>query len=128
MFTALILCLLFVHFLADYTPLSTPWMLEAKRAGRPLEPIASHAAVHMLLCLPVLLFFSSREHVLELAVAWWMIGVSHFLIDTLKGRINGWYPPAASPVNKCHWVIFGLDQYLHAAVLVLATAIMLGWR
>lgn len=44
--TALLIGLFFCHFLADYTHLSTAWMLNAKRFGKPLFPIFIHALVH----------------------------------------------------------------------------------
>ncbi|MEO6902401.1 MAG: hypothetical protein ABI315_04515 [Bacteroidia bacterium] len=45
----LLISLFFCHFLADFTHLSTNWMLSAKRLGKPLFPILSHAAVHAAL-------------------------------------------------------------------------------
>ena len=44
----LLILLFFSHFLCDFTPLSTPIMLNAKRVGSPLGPIFEHACVHML--------------------------------------------------------------------------------
>ena len=115
--TILFLTLFFCHFLADYTHLSTKWMLDAKRLGRPLYPIFVHAFIHASLMLVVM--------AIGFGMGGWMLGglfalqlISHFLIDVWKGRMNGWFPALQSPANKWHWVIFGLDQYLHAAVIV----------
>ena len=47
--TQVLLTLFTCHFLADYTHLSTSWMLDAKRLGKPLYPIFQHALVHAIL-------------------------------------------------------------------------------
>ncbi len=47
--TYILIGLFICHFLADYTHLSTNWMLNAKRLGKPLHPILIHAMVHTLL-------------------------------------------------------------------------------
>ena len=118
--TQILIGLFICHWLADYTPLSTAWMLNAKRLGRPLYPIFAHAFVHYIL---MGLF-------LRICYGGWGCGsdiiakvlmlqlVSHFLIDTLKGRMNGWFPSLQNPANKSHWVIFGFDQLLHALVII----------
>jgi hypothetical protein len=113
---AKILILLFLcHTLADYTHLSTPFMLNAKRFGRPLFPILAHASIHAGLMLTVLLFFTDT---LTASCLFAVQLVFHFLIDTLKGRMNGWFPSLQSPANTWHWVVFGADQYLHALVII----------
>ncbi len=81
----LLILLFLCHFLADYTHLSTKWMLDAKRIGKPLWPILCHAGNH----------------------------------DVLKGKCNVWFPSAANPANKLHWILFGFDQFLHAVVIIL---------
>lgn len=113
---SLLLLLFFCHFLADYTWLSTSWMLNAKRLGKPLSPILCHAAIHALLMFAVLGFFVVASKTLVLLTAFQL--VTHFLIDVWKGRMNGWFPSLQNPANKWHWVIFGFDQYLHAAVII----------
>jgi hypothetical protein len=44
--------------------------------------------------------------------------LSHFLIDTWKGRMNVWFSSIQSPENKFHWYVFGFDQYLHALIII----------
>lgn len=113
----MLLALFFCHFLADYTWLSRPSMLAAKRFGRPITPITEHAAVHGLLMLFALYAFGVR--------GWQCAGlatfqvVTHAAIDTLKGRLNARYAMLQSPANVLHWVVFGGDQYLHAVVIIL---------
>ncbi len=112
----LLISLFFCHWLADYTHLSTMWMLNAKKLGKPLFPIFVHAGVHTTLMSVVL---------------WWIIGFNtlwiylilfqwgtHFLIDVCKGRMNGWFPMLQNPANKAYWIIFGFDQLLHALVII----------
>ena len=113
---SLLLLLFFCHFLADYTWLSTSWMLNAKQLGKPLPPILFHAWVHATLMFIVLIpFIGFKSNI------WWLFlfqFITHFLIDVWKGRMNGWFPSLQNPANKWHWVIFGFDQYLHAAVII----------
>jgi len=108
--------LLICHFLADYTHLSTAWMLKAKATGRPLLPILAHGGVHSILMLFVLLFFVSPITAFLLAA---LQLAAHTAIDTLKGRLNVWHKPAANPANKIHWIVFGADQFLHILTIEL---------
>lgn len=118
--TQLLIGLFACHFLADYTHLSTAWMLNAKRLGKPMFPILSHAAAHAFL----MGFFLIVYYVKTIPHNTWFFVVtfqllSHFLIDVWKGRMNGWFPSLQSPANKWHWVVFGADQFLHAVVIIL---------
>jgi len=113
----LVLALFFCHWMADFSPLSTDWMLKAKQVGKPLFPIFVHACVHGLLMLGIFVaFFPSKMS------EWiWLIGlqiVSHFLIDVWKGKMNAWFPVLSDPTNKWNWFVFGMDQYLHATIIV----------
>lgn len=112
--------LFFCHFLADYTHLSTSWMLDAKRLGKPLYPIFTHAFIHasLMLVLLALVFGLSG---FKLAALFIFQLFTHFIIDVWKGKMNGWFPALQSPANKWHWVIFGFDQFLHISVIVLMT-------
>lgn len=119
--TILLLSLFFCHLLADYTHLSTGWMLQAKRFGKPLLPILVHAGVHALLMGIALTALGYGNPFQWDIVAQLMIFqlVTHFAIDVWKGRMNGWFPILQSPDNKWYWIIFGVDQYFHAVVIVL---------
>lgn len=108
--------LFFCHFLADYTHLSTDWMLKAKRFGKPLYPIFTHAFIHASLMLVALSIFGISG--LCAMYLFLLQLITHFVIDVLKGRMNGWIPELQSPTNKWHWVVFGADQYLHSIVIV----------
>lgn len=111
-----ILILLFIcHFLADYTHLSTAWMLNAKKSGTPLFPIFCHALVHSVLMTLVLIFYVDFTSAILLGL--FQLG-AHFLIDVWKGKMNSWFTFIQSPENKWHWIIFGLDQLLHALVII----------
>jgi Protein of unknown function (DUF3307) len=115
LYISLLLTLGFCHFLADYTWLSTPSMLKAKSIGSPTPPIFSHASVHAFL-MAVVLFLFGVTNVIGLTL---IQVVSHTIIDILKGKCNVWFPKVANPANKVHWILFGLDQYLHFIVIVL---------
>lgn len=120
---AVIILLLFqlTHWLADYTHLSTKLMLDAKRLGRPLLPIFYHACVHYGLVAIVLLPFLWPDKPLEWVLLCQLQLFSHWGIDILKGRMNGWFPSLQNPANKFHWYIFGFDQLLHQVVLIIIT-------
>lgn len=113
----LLLALFFCHFLADYTPLSDAKMLAAKRFGRPFTPILAHGYMHgALMGLTLFAFGVKPISVVLLALGQTWV---HAGIDTLKGRLNAPYEVLQSPANVLHWVVFGADQYLHAAVIIL---------
>ena len=114
--TKILIGLFICHFLADYTHLSTAWMLNAKRLGKPLFPIFIHASMHTMLMSFVLgWFIGFTNDWAYLVIFQW---ATHFLIDVWKGRMNGWFPSLQSPANKWHWIVFGFDQLLHALVII----------
>lgn len=113
----ILLVLFFCHWLADYTPLSRPYMLEAKRFGKPLTPIFEHAGTHMLLMLACMFFFTDNSGLIVSLALFQLI--THFFIDVLKGRVNGWFPAVQNPAKSLHWIVFGLDQSLHAVVIII---------
>lgn len=113
----LLLTLFFCHWLADYTPLSDPKMLAAKRFGTPFPPILVHGWVHGTLMFVALLAFhveAVRAVELYLFQTW-----THAFIDTVKGRLNARFTVLQSPANVQHWMVFGLDQYAHTVVILL---------
>lgn len=110
------------HWLADYSPLSTTNMLNAKKLGTPLLPIFTHALVHGAL-MGVFLLFALRADFNKIALLIILQVITHFLIDTMKGRMNSWFPELQNPGNSWHWVMFGFDQLLHAIVIIIMTSI-----
>ena len=118
--TKILMGLFVCHWLADYTHLSTGWMLKAKQFGKPLFPIFTHATVHALLMFVVLLCYVS-DIVLVVKLSAFQL-LTHFIIDVCKGRLNGWFPVLQSPENKSYWIVFGADQLLHAIVIVTMSA------
>jgi len=108
--------LLFCHYLADYTHLSRPYMLAAKRFGKPLWPIFIHACTHGTLMGCALLLFNVKTETTLWLVC--MQVLSHFIIDVLKGRINIWIPMVQQPAKVWHWVVFGADQYFHQVIIL----------
>lgn len=104
------------HWAADFTHLSTDWMLNAKRYGKPLYPIFIHALVHALL------FFTAVWILYDLDKAIFAGGfqlITHFMIDLIKGRLSFWFRRLEDPSNKYHWWVFGADQFMHHLVIVL---------
>lgn len=113
--TLLLILLLVCHYIGDYTHLSTPRMLSAKRIGWPIGPIIMHAAVHAVLMFAVMIYYTTSNIVLGCML---LEFGTHFFIDVLKGKMNVWFPVVADPREKAHWYIFGFDQLLHQVVIV----------
>lgn len=118
----LILVLLFIHWLCDFTHLSRNYMLEAKRIGNPLSPILDHAFLHAAfmtgICSIYYAILPHPQKSIYLLFVLFIELITHFIIDALKGKLNVWVPSIADPKNKYHWYIFGLDQLLHVYVIV----------
>jgi len=104
------------HYLADFTHLSTPWMLKAKYLGKPLFPIFCHALVHALLMCGFLYFYTNINTLINLFL---LQLITHFIIDTLKGNINYFFPNVTDNKKPVHWYVFGFDQLLHNIVIVI---------
>src|SRR5690349_977992 len=111
-FIILLLC----HWVADFTHLSTPEMLSAKKYGKPLFPIWVHSMVHALFMFYVMLEFKG---VMPASQAFLIVLFTHFLIDVWKGKMNVWFPSLINPDNTFHWYLFGFDQLLHISVIYL---------
>lgn len=116
----LLIILFFVHFLADFTHLSTQEMLAAKRVGKPLFPIFNHAAIHgTMMGFVIVLYLKGGIHTIKIILFTILFETAtHFVIDLLKGKLNVWFPKLQSPANKFHWYVFGFDQFLHATVII----------
>ncbi len=111
----LLISLLICHYLADFC-LTTPAMIKAKADGRKAGPILLHASIHaMLMGLCMLVFGVSWKLLLLLVLAEL---VSHFLIDTCKGRLTARFPKLADLQQKPYWILYGFDQLLHLLVIV----------
>lgn len=110
----------FAHWLGDYTHLSRPYMLHAKRTGKPLAPIFHHALVHAVLQSLVIYLFTGRAY--ETIATFLVQLITHFLIDIWKGKMNVWFPSLTNPANPYHWYVFGIDQWFHQIVIVFTFA------
>jgi hypothetical protein len=110
-----LLGLFFAHFLADFSHLALPFQA-AKKFGKPLQPILHHALWHGFLMLPFVVYASPNPTMWGLLFGF-EVG-THFLIDTLKGRCNGWFPILQDPTKPAHWYAFGFDQFLHTTVII----------
>ncbi|MBR5654016.1 MAG: DUF3307 domain-containing protein [Prevotella sp.] len=114
--TVLFIVLLVCHYLADFC-LTSPVMIRAKADGRNVWPILLHASVHaFLIGLCLLLWGISWKLVLLMMLAEL---VTHFLIDTGKGRLTARYPTLADQQRKPYWMLYGFDQFLHLLVIVI---------
>ena len=113
----LLVVLLAAHYLGDFTHLLTPRMLEAKATGRSLSWIAGHAGVHALLVgAAVALIVRPDAELLLAAVAVQL--ATHFLIDTGRAKLCVRFPSCGTTSHDAYWYLLGLDQMLHALVLV----------
>ena len=111
----LLVALLVCHYLADFC-FTSPAMILAKADGRNLWPILLHAFVHTLLIGLCLLIWGVVWKLLLLMMLVELI--SHFFIDTGKGRLTACYPQWADQQKKPYWMLYGFDQLLHLLVIV----------
>jgi len=112
------------HFLGDFTPLATRRMLDAKAVGKPLGPIASHAAIHgVLVGLAVALVIRPGPGLIGMAAL--MEFGAHLAIDWVRGRLGGHWPTLSDPATQEYWTALGLDQLAHAFVLIGIAALVL---
>ena len=120
---AILLAVLLVgHFLADFTPLATARMQEAKANGGPLRLIAAHAALHaMFTGVAVALVVSPEPSVLALVVA--LQFVTHWGLDAFRARLGVGVPALSDPGKNAYWTALGLDQLAHGLVLLATTVI-----
>jgi len=121
----LLAALLLAHTLGDFTPLATPRMLRAKSDGRPIGPIAAHAAVHGLLAgLAVLLVV--RPPLSTVALVSGVVLSTHLLIDLAKARVGLRVPVVKDVGANPFWWALGVDQLLHGLVLIGVAFLVLG--
>ena len=107
----------FAHYLGDFTPLSTPRMLEAKTNGQPMWLIAAHALVHTgLVALVILAVAFPAWSILALAAA--IEFVTHFDIDAGRAKLGQRLPEMNNPGHNVFWYALGFDQFAHAIVLI----------
>ena len=110
----LIVALNFAHFLGDYTPLNK-WFIKAKQYGTPVWLVAGHGVINgSLYGITIWLLIDFKMALLGFIIE----TASHTIIDVLKGRVNKWFPIVEDNANQIHWIVMGLDQFLHQMVLV----------
>lgn len=124
--TTLLIALFFYHFLGDFTIVGrNAEILKAKTTGSPTDLIFEHATRHMILMfITIVAFFTifDIQHtttILRLCFVGSLQLWSHFFIDVMKGKLNVWYPVFADSSKQPHWTAFGIDQLLHAIVIIL---------
>ena len=111
----MLVSLLICHYLADFC-FTSPVMIRAKADGRNPWPILLHASVHALLIGLCLLIWGIKWKLVLMLMLVELI--SHFLIDTGKGRLTSYFPILADQQKKPYWMLYGFDQLLHLLVIV----------
>lgn len=113
----LLAAFLLAHNLGDFTPLATERIRRAKAEGGPAGPIAAHAGVHAALVgLAVLVVSGPPASVVALAAGFEF--ATHFGIDFARARLGVRVPALADMRSNPFWWTLGIDQLLHALVLV----------
>lgn len=108
--------LLICHYLADFC-FTSPSMIKAKADGRNPWPILLHAGIHAGLVAVCLLSWGISWNLLLMFAVVELI--SHFLIDTTKGRLTAHYSILGDMQKKPYWMLYGFDQLLHLLVLLM---------
>lgn len=112
---SLLAFLLVCHYLADFC-FTTPAMIKAKAEGRTLWPIFVHAGIHAGLMGLCFLFWGVSWKLLLILVMVELL--SHFLLDTAKGKMMGHLPIFADIQRKAYWMLYGFDQLLHLMIII----------
>lgn len=121
---ALMATLLVAHFLADFTPLSTPRMLEAKATATSPGWILLHAGVHAVL-ISLAVWAVARPGWSLIGVAFGVELSTHFAIDYVRAKLGVRIPSLADASERPFWHALGLDQLAHGLVLVAIAALVL---
>ena len=112
----LLISLLVCHYLADFC-LTSPAMISANADGRNPWPILLHASIHAVLIGFCLLTWGAEW---DLLIMLMLIELaSHFVIDTVKGRLTARFSILADMKQKPYWMLYGFDQFLHLLVIVI---------
>ncbi len=111
----LLAALFLSHYLADFC-FTTRSMIVAKSDGRTLFPIILHASIHAFLMGICLIIFGTT---IPLLLGLFLLEfISHFVIDTTKGRLTHAYPKLADNHQKPYWIVYGMDQLLHQLIII----------
>lgn len=114
--TTILLAALFIcHFASDFA-FTRQRMLIAKSKGWPPFPIMEHAAVHAVTMSAAFAIYGIEWKTIGILflVEW----VSHYVIDSIKGLLSRWFPSVGNSRKKAFWVAYGIDQLLHAFVII----------
>lgn len=112
----LLATLLICHYLADFC-FTSPSMIKAKSDGGNPWPILLHASIHAGLVGICLLSWGVSWKLLLMLILFEL--VSHFLIDTAKGRLTAHYSILGDMQKKPYWMLYGFDQLLHLLVILM---------
>lgn len=114
---ALLAILFLTHFLGDFTPLASARIQDAKVRGKPLGPIALHAAIHATL-VGVAVAAVARPVPLLVAAAVAVEFWTHLVLDWFRGWLGASRSALSDPSGQAFWTALGIDQLAHALVLV----------
>lgn len=117
----LLLLLSWWHMIADYTPFCNQWMCKAKEFWEPLFPILIHAFIHAIGMGTILLLYSDKTpiHLILIIKLFFLQWITHFLIDTIKWKINYYFPSVRDTHSDWYRIVFGWDQYLHTVIIIM---------
>lgn len=108
------------HFVCDY-PLQTPYMLGKMNQTNWFFPLLSHASVHAIFTLAIVLVFT-QALMLAIAIALYDL-ITHFVIDRIKANPNlGGRFKIDQPQ---FWWTLGADQMAHHLVHYSIIALLL---
>jgi len=100
------------HYVADF-PMQTPYMLQKGKDGKAwILPLASHAMVHALFTLGIILIANPRFWYLRA-----LDFVLHFIVDRIKARYKlkpgTWEAHEKGILLSKYYRAFGKDQLAH---------------
>lgn len=106
------------HYLADF-PLQTVYMLgKGKKGFDWILPLTSHAGVHFLFTLVIILIYNPNLYYLS-----FIDFIFHFIIDRIKAtyrlKEGTWEAHEKGKLLSKYYNALGLDQYAHALTYIL---------
>ena len=117
--------LLIGHTLADFTPLQSRGMLQAK-ARASFNGIVPHGLVHGLMVGVITLLFGFG-YVLALVLLSIELFI-HTFTDWAKAQLSVRYQSFADPTTQWYWTLLGIDQLCHTLTKVLIVCIVYSYQ
>lgn len=118
-----IILILFTHFMADFVFQNRDI---ANRKHNSTAAVVIHSLIYIT-CLFVVIGFPFAYLGFNFAAFILINGLFHFVVDWVTSRMAYYYHRRISGEKK-FWVTIGLDQFIHAAALIISAYYLLDFK